>query len=176
MLFRIIVVNATKIIIFAIQRLFQIKKKVKKLLNQIDKIQGIGLHLDLVLRKIQEAYLRAFEALGVEMTIEQWVILHQVYELGDNASQKEIVDTNFRNRATISRIIGGLERKGWLKKTRFEGDLKRFKLELTNQGRQIIQLVLPEAQKLRKKAINNLETSSFESFLNVLEQIGKNYS
>lgn len=146
------------------------------MLHQIDEIQGIGLHLDLVLRKVQEAYLRKFAELEVEMTIEQWVILHQVYELGENASQKEIVQTNFRNRATISRVIGGLERKGWLKKARFEGDQKRFKLELTPKGKSIIELVLPHAKHLRKQAINNLNSSEFETFLGVLDQIGENYT
>ena len=96
------------------------------MLNQIDKISGIGLHLDLVLRKIQEAYLRTFEDLGVDMTIEQWVILHRISELGEEASQREIVRTNFRNRATTSRVIGKLEQKGWILKSRFEGDQKRF--------------------------------------------------
>ena len=93
-----------------------------EMLNHIDEIQGIGLHLDLVLRKIQNAYLRAFEELNVEMTIEQWVILHRIYELGDEASQRDIVQSNFRNRATTSRVIGGLERKGWVSKARFDGD------------------------------------------------------
>ena len=108
------------------------------MLHQIDEIQGIGLHLDLVLRKIQDAYLKTFESLGIAMTIEQWVILHQIYELGEEASQRDIVQSNFRNRATISRVIGGLERKGWIKKTRFEGDQKRFKLELTSAGQKVI--------------------------------------
>ena len=146
------------------------------MLHQIDEIQGIGLHLDLVLRKIQEAYLRKFEDLDIDMTIEQWVILHQVYKLGESASQRDIVQSNFRNRATISRVIAGLERKDWLRKTRFKGDLKRFKLELTPKGKEIIHIVLPEAQKLRQKAIQNLNSSDFETFLGVLDQIGSNYS
>ena len=146
------------------------------MLHQIDEIQGIGLHLDLVSRKVQDAYLRKFEELGVDMTIEQWVILHQVYELGDAASQREIVQSNFRNRATISRVIGGLERKGWVQKTRFKGDQKRFKLELTQQGQQIIDEVLPEAQKLCQMAITNLDSGEFDNFLRVLEQIGENYT
>ena len=111
------------------------------MLNKIDEIHGIGLHLDLVLRKIQDAYLRAFDNLDVHMTIEQWVIMHQVYNMGEEASQSEITQLNFRNRATISRVIGGLERKGWIKKTRFEGDLKRFKLELTTVGAEIVDKV-----------------------------------
>jgi len=145
------------------------------MLHQIDRIQGIGLHLDLVLRKIQDAYLRTFQSLDVEMTIEQWVILHQVHELGETASQRDIVQSNFRNRATISRVIAGLERKGWLKKTRFKGDLKRFKLELTPQGKQVIALVLPDAIQLRKQAIQGLDIEEFDTFLKVLDQIGENY-
>lgn len=145
------------------------------MLQQIDEIQGIGLHLDLVLRKVQEAYLRTFRSLNLEMTIEQWVILHQVHELGVYASQREIVQTNFRNRATISRVIGGLERKGWLKKTRFEGDQKRFKLELTSKGQEIIDMVLPYAITLRKQTVKNLDMEEFHTFLKVLNQIGSNY-
>nr|WP_297913825.1 MarR family transcriptional regulator [uncultured Allomuricauda sp.] len=146
------------------------------MLNQIDKISGIGLHLDLVLRKIQDAYLRKFDELAVDMTIEQWVILHRIFELGEEASQREIVRTNFRNRATTSRIIGRLENKGWITKTRFEGDQKRFKLELTGKGQSIIDRVLPFAVKLRKKAIDNLNVLEFDIFLKVLDQIGQNYS
>ncbi|GMN06039.1 hypothetical protein MTsPCn5_14280 [Croceitalea sp. MTPC5] len=145
------------------------------MLNQIDKIQGIGLHLDLVLRKIQEAYLRKFEALDIEMTIEQWVILHRISQLGDAASQAEIVKSNFRNRATTSRVIGGLERKSWIKKTRFEGDMKRFKLELTSRGKALIALISPHADQLRAQAIKDLDIMEFETFLRVLDQIGENY-
>lgn len=146
------------------------------MLNQIDEIQGIGLHLDLVLRKIQDAYLRKFEALAVEMTIEQWVILHQVYVLGEQASQSQVVQTNFRNRATISRVIGGLEKKGWLRKTRFKGDLKRYKLELTGEGKSIINKVLPHAKQLRQLAVNNFQPDEFQQFLELLDRVGDNYT
>ena len=146
-----------------------------QMLNHIDEIQGIGLHLDLVLRKIQNAYLRAFEELNVEMTIEQWVILHRIYELGDEASQRDIVQSNFRNRATTSRVIGGLERKGWVSKARFDGDQKRFKLELTPEGQEVIDLVMPRALQLRKLAVKNMEAAEFVTFLRVLDQIGENY-
>lgn len=146
-----------------------------EMLNHIDEIQGIGLHLDLVLRKIQFAYLRAFEELNVEMTIEQWVILHRIYELGDEASQRDIVQSNFRNRATTSRVIGGLERKGWVSKARFDGDQKRYKLELTPEGREVIDLVMPKALQLRKLAVKNMEAAEFVTFLRVLDQIGENY-
>lgn len=145
------------------------------MINQIDHISGIGLHLDLVLRKVQDAYLRTFQELEVAMTIEQWVILYRIHQLGDDASQSDIVKSNFRNRATTSRVIGGLERKGWITKTRFKGDMKRFKLELTKDGQQIIALVEPHANELRMQAVRGLDVLEFETFLNVLDKIGDNY-
>ena len=145
------------------------------MLNQIDEISGIGLHLDLVLRKVQDAYLRTFQELGIDMTIEQWVILHRISELGEEASQSEIVKSNFRNRATTSRVIGGLERKGWIAKTRFEGDQKRYKLELTQSGLEIISVIEPHANQLRRQAIKGMNSSEFDTFLKILDQIGENY-
>ncbi len=135
----------------------------------------MGFHLDLVLRKIQKAYLRTFDALGVDITIEQWVILYQIHELGEEASQRDIVNENFRNRATTSRVIGGLEKKGWISKARFEGDQKRFKLELTENGQKILNLTLPSAIQLRKLALKDLDPAEFEIFLKVLDSIGENY-
>ncbi len=145
------------------------------MLNRIDEISGIGLHLDLVLRKVQDAYLRKFKELHIDLTIEQWVILYRIYQLGDEVSQSDIVKSNFRNRATTSRLIGGLGRKGWITKTRFDGDMKRFKLELTSKGQEIIDQIEPHAHVLRKQAINGLDTQEFETFLKVLDRIGENY-
>lgn len=145
------------------------------MLNQIDEISGIGLHLDLVLRKVQDAYLRKFHDLELDLTIEQWVILYRIYQLGDDASQSDIVKSNFRNRATTSRVIGKLESKNWITKTRFKGDMKRFKLELTTEGKSIIAAIEPHANQLRKQAIKGLDVLEFETFLKVLDQIGDNY-
>lgn len=145
------------------------------MLDRIDQIKGMGLHLDLVLRKIQKAYLRAFEALDLDLTIEQWVLLHQIYELGEGASQSDIVKGAFRNRATTSRVIGGLERRGLIAKTRFKGDKKRFKLALTPEGEEVIERSLPSALALRELAIKDIAPREFETFLRVLDQIGENY-
>jgi len=119
--------------------------------------------------------LRKFHDLGLDLTIEQWVILYRIYQLGDDASQSNIVKSNFRNRATTSRVIGKLESKNWISKTRFKGDMKRFKLELTNQGKSIIAAIEPHANQLRKQAIKGLDVLEFETFLKVLDQIGDNY-
>ena len=145
------------------------------MLHRIDEFTGVGLHLDLVLRKIQTAYVRAFAEQGIDITIEQWVILHRIHQLGDAAGQADIVRSNFRNRATTSRVIGGLERKGLLKKGRFAGDRKRFRLQLTPAGHEIVERLLPTARALRARALEGIDPVAFESFLGTLDQIGANY-
>ena len=127
------------------------------MLNQIDKISGIGLNLDLTLRKVQEAYLRKFQELNLDLTIEQWVILYRIYQLGGISSQSDIVKSNFRNRATTSRVIGRLKHKKWIVKTRFNDDKKRFKLELTEQGKMVVEIIEPHANILRKQAVKGLD-------------------
>ena len=72
---------------------------------------GYGFLIDKTLKKLQSIYLYAFKDNGVDLTIEQWAILHRIYELGDEASQTEITKTNYRNRATTSRVISGLVKK-----------------------------------------------------------------
>jgi DNA-binding MarR family transcriptional regulator len=114
--------------------------------------------------------------MGIDMTIEQWVILYRIHQLGDDASQAEIVRSNFRNRATTSRVIGGLERKGWISKKRFKGDKKRFRLVLTPLGTDIIAQIEPRANALRKLAVKDLNPEDFHIFLSVLDKIGDNYS
>ena len=100
----------------------------------MDRTEGFGVYLDRTLKKVQSTFLQVFAENNINLTIEQWVILQKVYLLGDKASQAEISKTNYRNRATTSRVISGLSEKGLLKKQRFDDDQKRFQLALTKAG------------------------------------------
>ena len=105
----------------------------------MDSSKGFGHYLDRTVKRIQLAYQKAFKEKNIDMTIEQWVILQQIYELGPSASQRELTNLNFRTRATTSKMITNLVDKGYITKSLFDGDLKRYKLELTEKGQHIIE-------------------------------------
>ena len=134
-----------------------------------------GYHIDKTLKKIQSSYLKAFADQGIDLTIEQWVILQRIYELGDMASQSEITKTNYRNRATTSRVISGLAAKELIIKDRFDGDFKRYKLVITDLGTEIVRKVLPIVNQLRRIGYKNIEQEESEIFLQVLEKISQNF-
>ena len=142
---------------------------------QMDRIEGFGLYLDLTLKKISETYLRVFKNNNINLTIEQFVILQRIDMLGSNASQKDIVETNFRNRATTSRVISGLCKKNLVIKKRFKSDLKRYKLIITKDGHLELDKAKPHVQKLRDLSQKNIIQKDFKEFLVTLEKIRDNY-
>ncbi|MEX0274658.1 MAG: MarR family winged helix-turn-helix transcriptional regulator [Flavobacteriaceae bacterium] len=141
----------------------------------MDRTEGFGVYLDRTLKKIQSVYLMTFEANAIDLTIEQWVILQRIHVLGKDASQSEVVKINYRNRATTSRVIRGLCNKGLVRKERFSGDKKRFKLVLTHEGNAVIEKANPIIQHLRATAGEGIDASDFETFLEVLNSIWNNY-
>ncbi|MGY8945519.1 MAG: MarR family transcriptional regulator [Flavobacteriales bacterium] len=141
----------------------------------MDRIEGFGLYLDLTLKKISETYLSVFKKNNINLTIEQFVILQRIDRLGSSASQKDIVETNFRNRATTSRVISGLCKKKLVKKKRFKSDLKRYKLIITEDGYRELDKAHPHVQKLRDLSKKNIKQKDFNELLIVLKKIRNNY-
>jgi len=137
---------------------------------------GYGFFIDKTLKKLQSVYLQAFKQHGIDLSIEQWAILHRIYMLGDDASQTEITKTNYRNRATTSRVIAGLVSKGLITKDRFKGDSKRYKLTLTAAGNEIVDVVEPIMHHLRSVGVSDISKEDYESFLATLDKIWTNYN
>lgn len=141
----------------------------------MDSSEGFGHYLDRTVKRIQLAYLKAFKEKNIQITIEQWVFLQQIYELDGETSQRHLTDLNFRTRATTSKMITNLVRMGYVKKSRYEGDLKQFKLSLTSEGKELIETLLPFIKKLRSIGYKNITEEEFKVFRKVLDQIWKNY-
>lgn len=141
----------------------------------MDRTEGFGVYLDRTLKKVQASFLAAFSENNIDLTIEQWVILRRVHLLGVDASQAEISNTNFRNRATTSRVISGLCKKGFLNKSRFRDDQKRFKLVMTQEGEALMQRAMPLITEIRIMSTENISEEEFDIFLKVLDQIWENY-
>lgn len=141
----------------------------------MDRTEGFGVYIDRTLKKIQSTFLQVFAENDIDLTIEQWVILQRVHLEGKEASQADIAKSNFRNRATTSRVISGLCKKGLLKKSRFRDDQKRYKLALTHEGTLLMKRVMPFILELRKASTKGISEQEFEIFYQVLDQLWENF-
>lgn len=141
----------------------------------MDLTQGYAFLMDRALKRVQIAYLRTFKKHNIDLTIEQWVILHRIYMLGEDVSQAEITKANYRDKAATSKVILGLKNKGLILKERFTDDQKRFKLVITASGHQLIKKTLPLVKDLRKIGSANISEEEFAVFTKVVNRIWENY-
>ncbi len=141
----------------------------------MDRTEGFGVYIDRTLKKVQHTFLQVFADNDIDLTIEQWVILQRVHLEGKEASQADIAKSNFRNRATTSRVISGLCKKGLLKKSRFRDDQKRYKLEMTEEGQLLMKKVMPLIKDLRRVSTIDISDDEFETFYKVLDQLYQNF-
>ena len=141
----------------------------------MDRTEGFGVYIDRTLKKVQSTFLQVFDENNIDLTIEQWVILQRVHLEGNDASQADIAKSNFRNRATTSRVISGLSKKGYLKKSRFRDDQKRYKLIVTDKGNALMQKALPLIKDLRKVSTIGITEAEFDVFYKVLDQLYENF-
>ena len=141
----------------------------------MDRTKGFGVNLAKTLTKIQQVYVKEFERNHINITIEQWVILQKISQLGKDATQASIVQSNYRNRATTSRLISALCEKGMIIKKRKSDYPNRFKLLLTQKGSELINKATPIVENLRIIAYNDIRKKDFEVFLEVLDKLWNNY-
>ncbi|UWX54454.1 MarR family transcriptional regulator [Maribacter litopenaei] len=141
----------------------------------IDRTEGFGVYIDRTLKKVQSTFLQVFAENDIDLTIEQWVILQRVHLEGNDAPQADIAKSNFRNRATTSRVISGLCKKGLLKKSRFRDDQKRYKLVMTKDGQELMEKVMPLIKDLRRVSTINISQKEFDIFYQVLDQLYDNF-
>jgi len=96
--------------------------------------KNFGAYMDKTLKIIKLNYLKAFKALDLNFTAEQWVILDALYKKG-GISQTELANSSFKDAPTVSRIIDLLSKKGLTQRERFDNDRRRYKIFLTEKGK-----------------------------------------
>ncbi len=129
--------------------------------------------LDKTSRRIKQYAQQKFNELNFGVTVDQWIILKQLYQNCD-MHQSELADVTFKGTPTLTRIVDLLCEKGLAERVMDPTDRRKFKVNLTQSGHQKVEEMIPEVGKIRKAAWTNLEPGDFKHFKYVLETIYKN--
>lgn len=139
-----------------------------------DNLKNFGGPMSLTVKKIQLVYNRAFKQAGLNITADQMRVLIVLNEK-NGLSQTELADGSAKNAPTLSRIIDLLCNKGLTERQRFANDRRRYKVFLTNKGKQIVKQALPIVQQLRANGWQGLNNNDFQHFIKVINQLNKNF-
>lgn len=134
-----------------------------------------GTLVDRTLRIIKLQFIQGFKKAGIDLTPEQWVIIDDLYRR-NGISQTELANGSFKNAPTVSRIIDLLVQKEMVERQRFENDRRRYKIFLTDFGKDTFEKANPIAQKLREKGWANLSDDDYTHFKRIMNQVFKNFS
>jgi len=135
---------------------------------------SFGTLIERTLRKIKQRYILTFKTAGIDITPEQWALLDKLYQT-NGISQNELANGTYKNAPTVSRIIDLLCKKGWTERSRSEHDRRSYKIFLTTEGKNIVEILLPKVTHLRKLGWENISEEEYQVFVRIMNQLYENY-
>lgn len=129
--------------------------------------------MERTIRTLKKQQLKKLKQHNIDLTIEQWVLLLGVKNY-EGATQKVISDNTLKDTANVKRIIDQLIRKGFVLRQEHAEDLRKTRLTLTEEGKQIIQKALPIMDSLRKKGLADVTDKEFDYLISTLKKIYHN--
>ena len=112
-------------------------------------------------------------AAGIDITIDQWLVLKTIHESSDITLQQVGVVV-FKDFASVTRIVQLLERKGLLRRNPHLTDGRRSELVLTSSGESVIRTVEPIVQANRRQALDGIDAEEVARLRAVLKRITEN--
>ena len=129
------------------------------------------------LEKTVKVYRQYFQAQlkqnGFDITLDQWLTLKMITEYPE-ASQNEIADKVFKDKASIARIIDILEQNEYLAKYPHPKHLRKSRMVLTAKGEDVLSRLNHLVPMIRHKALHGAGDADIHSTLHVLHTIMEN--
>ena len=139
------------------------------------KSESSGFILERTAKRLKQFFQQQLTAAGTGITIDQWVVL-QVLDRQEGLSQLEIARETYKDAPTITRIIDLLCRKGLTHRITDPADRRRFKIQLTEEGKQKIEATLPIIRDARRQAWQGIDNPEIDRLVDVLNSVFDNLS
>jgi len=124
-------------------------------------------------RTLRVLFLRMMEKRSGGVTPEMWLVLSRLYAR-DGQYQTQIADSTFRDRPNTSRILAGLEERGYVRKRRDADDRRRIRIHLTERGEEFVRDMAPLAARTRDGLYEGLSDDELRTLRRVLRRIERN--
>jgi DNA-binding MarR family transcriptional regulator len=114
-----------------------------------------------------------FRKAGYDLTSEQWVILVNLFE-EDGVSQKQLAEKGYKNKASITSVLDGLEKKNYIKRVQNMEDKRFNAIYLSRQGRKLQEPLTAIARQTTNEFTQGITFSELEDCRAVLQKIISN--
>lgn len=132
-----------------------------------------GFILESTAKKIKLELQRKFNEHDVDITVDQWVVLLELYQRGTQ-NQVALCEHCAKDAPTITRIIELLVKKELIIREDCKEDRRRFNISLSKKGKTLIQKLLPVVIEFRKQGWNNLTEKDIAHIERITNKIKEN--
>ena len=120
-------------------------------------------------RLLRYGFLRFFTHLGLDITPEQWFLLHRLWERAGRP-QFELVDPTIDDRPNITRLIDSLEKRGLVERQTDPDDRRRFLISLTPEAVRLLKEIMPKVIAERERVFGSISEGDRRALSRVLKK------
>lgn len=110
---------------------------------------------------------------GLKITIDQWLVLKSLKE-NPNLSQAELAEKVFKDTASITRIFDLLVNSGYVVRETNHNDRRKFNLNITASGNEILENTYKIVLENRKKGLEGISEKNIQILNETLKKITDN--
>jgi len=114
-----------------------------------------------------------FKESGIEITIEQWSVLYQLWKQ-EGQSQQQLCDTTFRDKPSITRLVDNLEKSKLVKRVASKNDRRTNHIFLTKEGKVLEEKTMEVANTTLNEALKGVTNGQIEIAKEVLQMVYDN--
>ena len=114
-----------------------------------------------------------FSQVGLNVTSEQWAVLVQLWG-DDGLNQQEIACKVGKDKASITRLVDGLEKRNLVVRISDKSDRRNKLIYLTKEGKRVKEQLIDVAVNTIDDLQQGISKSDLENCKNVLRQVLKN--
>ena len=116
---------------------------------------------------------KKFNSAGLNLTIEQWSVLYQLWKQ-DGSSQQDLCLRTFRDKPSITRLVDNLEKLQLVKRVASVSDRRINLVYLTKQGIKMEEQTMELAEETLNEALSGIPSDNINLCKEILQQVYDN--
>ncbi|TPK48681.1 MarR family transcriptional regulator [Mesorhizobium sp. B2-5-4] len=123
-----------------------------------------------ILRKAHQRHVSIFAARIADLTPPQFTALAKLRDVGET-SQNQLGTLIAMDAATVKGVIDRLKARGFVELSRHEVDKRRLLVNLTTEGRDAIERLIPLAREITQETLAPLTVKEAATFMKLLAKL-----
>lgn len=141
------------------------------MLQKLDSV--IFYYVEKAIKSYRQFAQKELKKAGLKITVDQWLMLNCLHE-NPEISQKALAEMVFKDTASVTRIIELLVQAGHLKRESHGSDGRRAALQITTQGKKLLEKASEIVAAYREQAQTGLAKKDIETAKRVMAAISDN--